>query len=66
MKIVEQITDMAGKIRVMVEIDNTRSIPLKYQSEPTQEQVFADAQAILDREAAQAELDSWTPIDFEL
>lgn len=66
MRIIEQITDMAGRIRVIVEIDNTRSIPLKYQSTPTEEQVFADAQAFLDREAVETELNSWLSIDFEL
>lgn len=59
-------TDMAGKYRVVVEVDPTRAIPLKYESTVSDAVAFADAQKMLDREAEQAELNSWTPIDFNL
>lgn len=59
-------TDMAGKYRVVVEVDATRSIPLKYESIVSNSVAFADAQKVLDREAEQALLNSWTPIDYEL
>lgn len=66
MTIKEAYTDMAGKYRVVVEIDNTRCIPLKYEQTIADAIAFADAQKLLDREAVQAELDSWNPINFDL
>ena len=66
MTITERITDMAGKYRVLVEIDNNRAIPLKYNNEVDDSIAFTDAQVILDREAEQAEIDSWKTINFDL
>jgi hypothetical protein len=66
MIITERETDMAGKYRVLVEIDNTKAIPLKYATEVDDSVVLADAQGVLDREAEQAELDVLNPINFEL
>jgi hypothetical protein len=53
MTITERLTDMAGKYRVLVEIDNTRAIPLKYNNEVDDSVAFADAKVILNREAEQ-------------
>ena len=47
-------------------LDNTRAIQLKYESTVTNEVAFADAQKVLDMEAEQALLNSWTPIDYKL
>jgi hypothetical protein len=66
MIIKERETDMAGKYRVLVEIDNTKAIPLKYNEVVDDSVVLADAQSVVDREAAQAALDALKPINFEL
>jgi len=66
MTITERLTDMAGKYRVLVEIDVTRAIPLKYNNVVADSVAFADAQAILNKEAEQAEIESWKSINFDL
>ena len=66
MTIQETYTDMAGNYRVVVSIDATKAIPLKYPAPVSEATAFADAQTVLDREAEQALLDNWTPLDYEL
>jgi len=39
MEILEQYTDMAGKIRMVARLSNGETIPLKFQSQPTTQQL---------------------------
>lgn len=39
MTILEQYTDMAGKIRMVVRLSNNETIPLKFQTQPTIQQL---------------------------
>lgn len=48
MIIVEKEIDMAGRYRVMVEIDNTLSIPLKFNEEVSDEVVYQETERILE------------------
>jgi len=66
MTITERYTDMAGNYRVMVEVDNTMAIPLKYKTTVADSVPLADAQALLDREAAAAVIAAWTTINYDL
>ena len=66
MTIQEAYTDSAMNYRVVVSVSNERAIPLKFKTIVSDEYAFAEAQKVLDREAEQAELNSWTPIDFDL
>lgn len=62
MIIKERETDMAGKYRVLVEIDNTRAVPLKYNETVDDSVVFSDTQSVLDRDV----VNNIKPIIFEL
>lgn len=53
MEISERQTDMAGKYRVLVSISNELAIPLKYETEVSDDVAFADAQKVLDMESQQ-------------
>lgn len=55
MIIIEKYFDDAGKYRVVVEIDNTRAIPLKFQQEVDDEMAFLEVQKILDTKKKQQE-----------
>jgi hypothetical protein len=66
MTITERLTDIAGKYRVLVEIDNTRAIPLKYNSVVADSVALADAHVLLNGEIKQAEIVSWVSANFEL
>lgn len=48
MIIVEKEIDMAGRYRVMVEIDNTLSIPLKFNEEVSDEVVYQETERTLE------------------
>jgi len=66
MTIKETYQDMAGNYRYVVEVDNTLAIPLKYTSTVTDAKVLQDAQAVYDRMLEQEEINSWTPINYDL
>jgi len=66
MTIKETYQDMAGNYRYVVEVDSTLAIPLKYVTSVTDAKVLQDAQAVYDRMLEQEEINSWTPIDFNL
>lgn len=66
MIIKERETDMAGKYRVLVEIDNTRAIPLKYNENVDDSVVFYNAQSVLNLEAEQTALNNLECINFDL
>lgn len=53
MEIIERQVDLAGKYRVLVGVDNTRAIPLKFQEKISDEIVFKEAQRIIDFEEQQ-------------
>jgi hypothetical protein len=53
MEISERQTDMAGKYRVLVSISNERAIPLKFETEVSDDVVFSEAQKVLDLESQQ-------------
>lgn len=48
MIIVEKEIDMAGKYRVVVEIDNTLRIPLKFNEEVSDEVVYQETERTLE------------------
>lgn len=48
MIIVEKEIDMAGRYRVMVKIDNTLSIPLKFNEEVSDEVVYQETERTLE------------------
>lgn len=48
MIIIEKETDIAGKYRVVVEIDNTRAIPIKFNEEVSDEVVYQEIERILE------------------
>jgi len=67
MVISEKYTDLAGKFRVVVQINNnTRAIPLVFETEVNDATILAKVQDILDAEAAQEELDGWITIELSL
>ena len=54
MIIVERYTDIAGKYRVTVTLeDNTRAFSLKFQNTVSDNEAIAEAQRIIDAEKAQ-------------
>ena len=50
MIITEKEKDIAGKYRVLVEVDSTRVIPLKFNEEVLDEVVYQEAEKILELE----------------
>jgi len=66
MTIKETYQDIAGNYRYVVEVDSTLAIPLKYTTTVTDAKVLQDAQAVYDRMLEQTEINSWTPINYDL
>jgi hypothetical protein len=56
MKITDKTFDLADKYRVIVEIDDTRAILLKFDNEVNDEECFEKAKKYLEDEQAQYDL----------
>lgn len=63
--IIERYIDIAGKYRVLVEI-NSISIPLKYSEEILDELVLIDAERVYNQIIEQQEINSWIPASFNI